>query len=195
MKQNIKEIWKDILGYEGYYQVSNMGRVKSLDRDIIYSNGRITKTKGKILNGFIKPKGYISVDLYKNNKRAKFYIHRLVAFAFIPNPDGKEQINHLDENPENNCVNNLEWCTCKENLNYGNHNKNLSNSSINNPSKSRRILQFDFEGNFIKEFPSAKEVERQLNLFATGIIRCCRGRYGVKQCGGYKWKYKDWDGE
>ena len=114
------EIWKDIEGYEGLYQVSNMGRIKSLGND---------KTrKEKILSLKPKKKGYIMVTLYKNSKREYKYVHRLVAENFLPNPNDLPEVNHKDENKENNTVYNLEWCTAKYNNNYGDRRKKASKS-------------------------------------------------------------------
>ncbi len=112
-----------------------------------------------------------------------------MAIAFIPNPDNKPEINHLDENRSNNFVGNLEWCTSKENKNYGNHNKNLSKVSINNPKKSKPVIQYSLDGTFIKVFPSIKEAERQLGIPATSISRNCKHKFGVQQCCGYRWEY------
>ena len=108
-----KEIWADIVGYEGLYMVSSLGNIKSLKKGLIRKQSD---------NG----NGYKCISLYKNNKSKTFYVHRLVAQAFIPNPNNLPQVNHKDENPSNNCVNNLEWCDSKYNSNYGNHNKKLS---------------------------------------------------------------------
>ena len=109
------EVWKDIEGYEGYYQVSNCGRVKSLDR--IVTSGK-TK-KGMIIQGILDIGGYVRVTLWKSCKPKKYMVHRLVAFAFLDNPNNLKMINHIDENKENNNVTNLEWCDCKYNINYG----------------------------------------------------------------------------
>lgn len=116
------EIWKDIEGYEGLYQVSNYGRIKSLARKVFVSNPHFTgyrHTKEKILKQGITGMGYEFVILRKNNKNHQIYIHRLVAEAFIPNPNNFPEVNHKDENPKNNHVNNLEWCTHKYNGTYG----------------------------------------------------------------------------
>lgn len=120
--ENIKEEWKDIKGYEGIYQVSNLGKVKSLDRIIKYSNGKSNHTKGKILNGYDNSNGYWYVDLYGHDKkRRKKSVHILVAETFIDNPDNLPCVNHKDENTYNNKYYNLEWCTYKYNNNYGSH--------------------------------------------------------------------------
>ena len=111
------EVWRDIEGYEMIYQVSNMGRVKRLDG--IDSQGR--NWKGRILSPGIDKGGYLKVCLYKEGKVNRFLVHRLVAHAFIPNPEGLPQINHIDEDKTNNLVDNLEYCDCKYNCNYGTH--------------------------------------------------------------------------
>lgn len=188
------EIWKDITGYEGIYQISNYGRVKSLDRYIQYVNGNNIFTKGKILNGFTKPTGYKSVDLYYNNHRKKFHIHRLVAGAFIENPNNLPEVNHKDEDKSNNCVENLEWCTCAYNINYGTHNQKVANSNKNHPNKIKAICQFDLKGNFIKEWSSITLAAEEYKIPKTSITRCCKHKFGVKQCGGYRWEYKNKEG-
>lgn len=114
----MKEEWKDIKGYEGLYKISNLGRVKSLPKHA----GRSYR-KERILKNSIDKDGYIKVTLCKNNKTSFLSIHRLLAIAFIPNPNNFPQINHKDENKQNNNLNNLEWCTCKYNINYGTRTK------------------------------------------------------------------------
>ena len=111
----MQEIWKDIKGYEGLYQVSNFGRVKSLHG------------KEKILKPYHKSTGYIQVILCKNYKTVARMVHRLVAEAFIPNPENKSQVNHKDENPLNNVDSNLEWCSATYNINYGTRNHKCMN--------------------------------------------------------------------
>ena len=116
--KNIEEIWKDIKGYEGYYQVSNLGRIKSLDRmknnqyNEYFMSGRILKSS------IIKDKGYCRVSLNNGKGRKSKRVHRLVAEAFIPNLENKPEVNHIDGNKLNNCADNLEWCTNKENIEH-----------------------------------------------------------------------------
>lgn len=114
-----EELWKDIPGYVGLYQVSTLGNVRSLTHT--NSDGRCFK--GKRLKPILQKTGYVRVHLSKYNQRELPFIHRLVAEAFIPNPNGYTEINHKDENPENNAVTNLEWCTHSYNINYGERNK------------------------------------------------------------------------
>ena len=116
---NNEEIWKDIIGYEGFYQVSSLGRVRSLDMYVKCGYGSYRLRKGKVLSSVIKDNGYLQLKLYCNGKLYKKYVHRLVAQAFIPNPDNLPEVNHLDEDKTNNNVTNLEWCDHKYNLNYG----------------------------------------------------------------------------
>lgn len=122
----MKEVWKDIPNYEGLYQVSNLGRVKSLPRK--YKKRFINKEIIKVLTKL--PKGYLKVGLSKNGKVKYYFIHRLVAECFIPNIENKPCVNHKDCNPSNNRVDNLEWCNYIENNNYKNHNLKKSISSV-----------------------------------------------------------------
>ena len=146
----MEEIWKDIEGYEGLYQISTMGRVKSLRRNIILRQG--------ITNG------YERVVLSTNNIPKGYSIHRLVANAFIPNPDNLPQVNHKDENKANNRVDNLEWCTQKYNVNYGTINIRKSQKQLNNKNKSKIVLQYSLDGTFIKEWKSTRDVQRNLGF-------------------------------
>lgn len=170
------EIWKDIEGYEGLYQVSNWGRVRSL-----------WFGKEKMLQPVKHKNGYLFVSL---GRKKTISIHRLVAEAFIPNPDNLPQVNHRDENKENNNVDNLEWCDSKYNNNYGTHNKRVSDTQINDQNKSKKVIQFSKTGEFIREWPSTNECGR--NGFNQGhVAACCRGNTKLKTYKGYIWKYKE----
>lgn len=118
----MEEIWKDIKGYEGLYQVSNLGRVKSLDKIIVTIDRKNRCQKEKILKLQISKYGYNVITLWNNNISKQFKVHRLVAIAFIPNPNNLPQINHIDEDKLNNKIDNLEWCTALEN----NHHSNIA---------------------------------------------------------------------
>lgn len=168
------EIWKDIKGYEGLYQVSNQGRVRSL-----YKGVRILKTRNN--------KGYLRVALYKENKYKHISIHRLVAEAFLPNPKNLPQVNHKSEIKTDNRVENLEWCDSKYNDNYGNRNNKLSRKNRNNKF-SLKVLQISKEGVFIKEWPSLHEIERTLGFLRANISMCCKNKRKISY--GYIWKFK-----
>ena len=117
----LNEIWKAVRYYEGLYEVSNYGRVRSLERIVIDKNGKCKTVHGKFLTQHDNGRGYLFVNLYKNDKCKREYVHRLVALAFIENPNKLPQVNHKDEDKQNNYVENLEWCDSKYNNNYGNH--------------------------------------------------------------------------
>ena len=164
----MEEIYRDVVGYEGFYKVSNLGNIYSVKRN-------------KVLKPTLIDNGYLQVDLYKDTKHKKFGVHRLVAIAFIPNPDNLPQVNHKDEDKTNNCVYNLEWNTAQENINYGTHN---FRSGI---KRRKPINQYDLQGNFIKTWNSGTEIEKTLGFTHTNITKCCRDK--IKTAYGYKWQY------
>lgn len=182
----LNEVWKDIEGYEGLYQVSNLGRIKSLDRLVSYSNGGIRFYKSQILKPKLEKDGYLRIGLRKEKKKVFFLIHRLVANAFIPNLDNLPQVNHKDENKQNNTVDNLEWCTAKYNINYGTRTERNTTSRINHPLRSKQVVQLDLEGNVIAIYPSLMEAQRN-GYIASGIWSCCNNK--VETHYGYKWQY------
>lgn len=171
------EIWKHIKGFEGLYEVSNLGRVKSLER---------FHAKERILKPMLTVWGYARVQLYKNRSSKKFTIHRLVAEAFIPNLEQKPHINHIDENRLNNTVENLAWCTAKENNNHGTHIQKLVQANKNHPAKSKTVACYAKNGFFVRTYPSIREAERQTGIFNQSIVQCCQGKR--KTAGGYVWK-------
>lgn len=181
------EEWRDIEGYEGFYQVSDFGNVKSLER-IWYStdkkgNKKKCSNKEMILKPANNGNGYLVVNLSYRQKTKMFLVHRLVAKAFIKNPENKAQVNHIDENKSNNNVKNLEWVTPRENLLHGTRSKR---SSV---TKCYVIEQYDLEGNFLKEWLGARVIEKELGIKNQHICRCCNGKQ--RTSGGYKWKYKE----
>lgn len=178
------EVWKDVIGYEGIYQVSNTGEVKRIGT---YKNQHGKEwTSNKILKPATKSNGYMFVGLSKDNKVSSKHIHRLVAEAFIPNPFNKPTVNHKDGNKSNNTVENLEWVTYLEN---NMHSIKVLKRDSKNSSDSRPVLQFDKDGNLIKEYPSMREAQRQTGISA--IDKVCEHKKYRKTAGGYKWEYKD----
>ena len=187
----MEEIWKDIKGFEGLYQVSNLGRVRSLTRNRRGRNNAPNPIQGRILK-LETLSGYERAHLFKNNKGKYFLVHRLVANAFIPNPDNLPQVNHKDEDKTNNRVDNLEWCTPKYNYNYGTINIRRSQKQLNDKNKSKIVLQYSLDGTFIKEWKSTKDVQRNLGFDNSHISECCRNI--IKTAYGYLWKYKNEEG-
>lgn len=172
------EVWKDIEGYEGLYQVSNLGRVKSLKR-IVNRGTNFKPVNERILKPSYN-KDYAYIVLSKHGITKSKFIHQLVARAFIPNPNNYPIINHKDENPRNNRADNLEWCTHSYNLSYKDLRKRVA------ISKRKAIRQYSKSGEFIKEWSHAREAAEQLGLNKRAIYECCKGR--CKTSGGYIWK-------
>ena len=172
-----EEIWCPIKGYEGLYEVSDQGRVRSLK----FGKERIL-SPGKLQNG------YLRVNFCKNGEQKNLLVHRLVAQAFIPNPDNLPQVNHKDQDQENNSVQNREWCDGKYNINYGTCIKRVS-EKLTNGKLSKPVLQYTKSGEFVREWKSARDVQRTIGYFHNYISNCCNGRY--KSAYGYVWKYKD----
>ena len=177
-----KEIWKDIPNYEGY-QVSNLGRVKSLERFRKGKNDCLVSIKERILKPGITRNGYYIIGLTKQSILKTYLVHRLVFEAFNgPIPEGYE-INHINEKKFDNRLENLNLMTHRENVNYG--------TGIERSVKKRAngVLQFTLEDILIKEYPSTKQVERELGFGQGNIVNCCKGK--LKQAYGYIWRYKE----
>lgn len=168
----MKEIWKDIIGYEGLYKVSNTGKIISLKNN-----------KKRIIKLFDNHYGYLCVILTKNNNIKSKKVHRLVAEAFISNPNNYPCVNHKDENRYNNNINNLEWCSYSYNNCYGNRIQKV------NKKMAKSVNQYNLNGKFLKEWESASQIQRELGYFANGICNCCNGKN--KTSHGYIWKYKN----
>lgn len=173
----MEEIWKDIAGLEGLYQVSNYGRIKSFRK-----SNKFFGQQEHYLKPYIKPNGYESVILYDTERRKyRYLVHRLVAMTFIPNPAGYNAVNHKDENKLNNHVDNLEWCTLAYNNAYG-------TARIRQIlTKGSKIEQLTLEGYPLAIYNSISIASRITGISKTGILRCCNGK--CDNSGGYLWRY------
>lgn len=173
----MQEEWRKIEGFD-HYEVSSYGRVRSIDYDYIDSWGRHYHKKGVILKlqKNIEKSGYtqIMVTLRRDNKAFRLLVHRLVAKAFIPNPLHLPQINHIDEDSTNNCVNNLEWCTAEYNINYGNYLQRRSKT------KSRSINVYDQDKNFLMNISSGVDASKMFNISRGSISTACHSGKSVK---------------
>lgn len=177
----MSEVWRDITGYEGYYQVSSEGRVKSLERTFIDKSGRKQTVKERILKPGMDRGGYLIVDLCDGGKRKRFKVHRLVCQAFHDNPENKPCVNHIDENKTNNAASNLEWSTAKENCNHGTRNERSAKAL------SKSVGQYTLHGELIKIWPSTMEVKRQAGFSYSHVSEVANGKR--KTAYGFIWKY------
>ena len=184
------EIWKDIEGFEGKYQISNMGNVKSLN----YKH----TGKEEILKPYADGHGYLKVFLYKDGKRKNCRVNRLVAIAFCENPHGFKEVNHIDEDKTNNNADNLEWCSRSYNCNYGTRNNRVAEkmrgrkqSEEHIKKRSKPIIGIDKVTGLIVEFPSAREAERQTGIANQSICACCKGKQMTAK--GYTFFYANTD--
>ena len=183
----MEEIWKDIKGYEGRYQVSNLGMIRN-------RKGRILK-----LSLSRKKYGYVKVSLSKNNIQSTYLVHRLVGEAFLPNPDNKPEVGHSDCNRSNNCVDNLYWCTHPENMSnpttIANMHHQRKDGKAVKPKRKRRgyyvkeISQYTKSGEFVRTWHSMHQIERELKIYHSEISEACKRKR--KTAGGYVWRYKD----
>lgn len=207
-----KEIWKNIPNYEGLYQVSNLGNIRSLDK-FSFTNNRFNKMKRKVKGRILKPylnekTGYLQIVLSNNKKQKTWLVHRLVAQTFISNLENKPQVNHIDGDKNNNNINNLEWCTCSENIKHAFIN-NLSHSNFKvqcgsnhhffgkhhsteakqkmKESHYKKVAQYDKNNNLIKIWDGIKQVQEKLNINNGNISECCKQKR--KTAGGYIWRY------
>lgn len=181
------EIWRDIPGYEGLYQASNRGNIRSLN----------WRKRGVIRNLYLKPhtKGYLQVELSKNGVKKMITVHRLVATTFIPNPNNLPTINHKDENKKNNNILNLEWCTSSYNTSFSksecSNKDELFNkqSDKNVPYKhNQRVAQIDvLSGNTVKIWKNIATIKNEKKYNTSGIRECCKGNRNTAY--GFKWQF------
>lgn len=175
------EQWKAIAGFEGLYEVSDQGNVRSLN---------FNHTGGvRIMKPVKHNDGYLHVGLHKDGIHKHMLVHRLVAQAFIPNPRALDTVNHKDENKTNNSASNLEWMSVEDNNNYGTRNRRAAEANINHPKMSKPVQMFDKQGNLLATFPSTMEAERVTGIWNGSIVKCCLGKR--KSAGGYIWRYME----
>lgn len=198
-----EERWVDIHGYEGYYQISNYGRIKSLERIVKCNSGSKVEPSKLLSVTHTNKGGYVIIGLRKNGERHFFQLHRLVLSNFLGCPINNIQVNHIDENKSNNRLDNLEYCTAKYNTNYGDRNKRISENnklkmlgkkqSEENINKRishiiKTVKQLDCKTQeIINIFPSVVEASIKTNINKGSISDCARGKR--KSAGGYIWKY------
>lgn len=178
------EEWRDIEGYEGLYQVSNYGRVKSLERTICEKGGKVRKVSEKILKQILGKNGYFGVGLSKNGISKRTNIHRLVAEAFITNPNKYNFVNHKDECKTNNFVDNLEWCTNEYNIKYGSAKERMRKKH------EKPIYQYTLEWELVDIYESVKKAAEANGFAASCISNCALGKQGRKQHNGYRWSFE-----
>lgn len=188
------EIWKDIKNYEGLYQVSNKGNVRSLPHVVKSSVCRSGKrlSQGRLLKQFITSNGYYKgVHLCKNNAVKTIMVHRLVAEAFCENNSEHNCVDHIDGNSQNNCSDNLRWCSHKENCNNPHTKKKASIAKqglfgvLSN--RHKKVAQLDLKGNVIRVWDFVKQVEDAIGISRSSVSLCANGK--LKTAGGYKWSY------
>ena len=181
--------WKDVLGYEGLYQVSNLGDIQSVHRLVRGRDGRLSPVVSKILKWHVgavtkrHPRPTYSVELWRDNKRKRVPVHRIVAMAYIPNPHDYPQVNHIDGNRKNNSVGNLEWCTASEN-NYHAYRTGLTTSGM-----SKAVIGYSVKSGIVIECESIAEAARLVNGNPDAIRGAVKGR--LKTSAGFRWKFKD----
>lgn len=187
------EIWRDIEGYKGLYQVSDQGRIRSLDRIVAHSRYGYKTLKGRLLRPTKNGDGYFYINLYKDNHEKKYKTHRLVAQAFIPNPENKEEVDHINTKRDDNRVENLRWATKLEN---NRNSLTRKKRSENNPMRgkygkdnpnSKSIYQISKDGNLIRKWEGIKEAARNTEVYPGNIVKCCQGKLNAS--GGYRWIY------
>lgn len=194
----MKNNYKYIDGYNNAYVVYDNGVVESLDRYIEkkYKNGKIYRyfRKGSILKHHINNKGYHTVHLTKNGIGKTFLVSRLVAQAFIPNPDNLPEVDHIDENKDNNCVSNLQWCTRQFNNTRGIQSREGREKT--SEFRMKKIGMYDKNGNLLKIYKGIRMAERKTGIDNRNICNCCKLNLKQKgrvknnhSCGGYIWRY------
>ena len=186
-------MWKDVIGYEGIYQVSSEGKVRSVDRWVTYKDDKKVFYYGKELVFSDNNSGYKKVILSRNQKHDRRYVHRLVAEHFLENKENKPQVNHKDGNPSNNNISNLEWVTSAENIKHSfdilNRKGTMKGEFGKEHNRSKGYIQISMNNEEIKRWASSYEIERELGIQQQNISKVCKGLRN--SAGGFKWKYDE----
>lgn len=182
------EKWQDFKGYEGYYQVSSFGQVRSVDRVVVGVDGKTYHYKGRILKQAKTSDGYKTVQLFKDNGLKTFKVHRMIALTFIPNPNNKPEVNHIDGNKSNNHISNLEWVTRSENL------KHAVKHGLSSPVKAieatkKKVELVDDNGNAIKRWNTMTAAADEMGVHISNVSMCCHGK--LKSTGGHFFRFAD----
>lgn len=189
--ENMVEIWKNIEGYPNY-QVSNLGRVKSLERFYVSANGGQRYIEEHIVKAQYNKKGYLRLHLSKNGKLYSKSVHRLVAEAFILNSENKPCVDHINGKRDDNRVENLRWCTIKENNNNPIYKENNRNARVGGKNcNSKWVVKLDDNNVILYVYDSVSNALKDHNVKNGHISDCCNGKYGYKTFKGYKWQYMD----
>lgn len=182
------EVWKDIPNYEGLYQASNLGRIKSLDRYVISKDYKSFR-KGKIKKPSVHENNYLYVILSNKSVEKHKLVHRLIAETFLDNPNNYSVVNHINGNKQDNKVENLEWCNHQQNSQkaweMGLYPKKKEKT---HSTKKVKVIQKDLQGNIIKIWDSITEVNKKLKINTTQISNCIKNKKYFKTAGGYKWE-------
>jgi len=181
----MEEAWRDVVGYEERYQVSNHGRVRSL-----IDNHNKRRNEPKILKPTKDKDGYLRVGLNKDGKKKLFGVHRLVAETFLPNPNNLPQVNHKSECKMLNFACLLEWCTNEYNHNYGTNIERARNNRLNHPKMSKTVLQYDKDGKLVNKWISLGEIQRQTEYDIALISRVCLFKPHFRTAYGFIWRYE-----
>lgn len=185
----MEETWKPIEGYEGIYEVSNLGRVRSLDRVVVRPHPKTGvpmeyRHKGRVMKPAAYPNGYLTICLKVEGRKENCLVHRLVAKAFVKGYREDLDVNHKDCNRQNNRADNLEWCTRSENLMWADAQDKI------HTNQAKVVCQYNQQGTLMATYPSIMEAMRQTGIDSKSINGCCRGRYGTVTAGGYRWAYE-----
>ena len=194
----IPVLWKDVVGFEGLYIVSNLGEIRSVDHYVRCNDGK-RLVRGRTLKPCDRGNGYPFVTMGKDGKQYNMSVHRVVAIAFLPNPNNLPEVNHKDANTFNYSLDNLEWCDRKYNVNYGTAQARHSVTASDSFKRTgyyqqilegflwKAVAKCGTDGNEIERYKSIKEASEKTGVFQGDISRCCKGIR--KTCGGFKWMY------